>query len=458
MDVGQIITARVMEMLEKGVVPWRKPWVGGLAGQPKNLLSQKEYRGINTMLLSCAGYKSPYWLTYKQAKEIGGYVKAGEKGMPIIKALFVDGENKSNDKTDSDGSKTDTVFKGMRVYTVFNASQCELPAKLRTMLNDKEDAVREVDPIPAAEKIAADMPNKPRIGHLEATQRYQAYYSPSQDMVQIPALNAFTKREEYYSTLFHELGHSTKHPSRLNRRESFGKSGTFGDTNYSKEELIAEMTATFCCGLAGIVDETIENSAAYIGSWLSHLENDKSLVLMAAREAQRAVDYILGKEVKPHASKNTLPGEVTDDRPVNEPPAVVVRKSPTPPHKQPITERDPLQAFVAKRGGIDPDYNQGQWRYEVNLLLEQGKGVLPGLLNKRAGLTVEEMTEACAEAGYLSSPDPDELFYHLAKDVEACGRGSKEDRVYSQHATIAVDFAWEKYNERQEQEETLNAE
>lgn len=293
MNAYDTITNRIMEQLEKGVVPWHKPWKGGEEGLPKNLLSRKPYRGINRMILACCGYDSPYWLTYKQAKELGGHVKLGEHGAPVIKALFVNEENKALElgKEQSAGA-----FRGLKSYTVFHISQCELPEKLTALLTERLPHV--YDPIPSAEKIVTAMPHRPALSHDKAGKKFQAYYSPSEDYVQVPGLSNFEQPEHYYSVLFHELGHSTGHPTRIGR-PGITQAVSFGSTNYSKEELIAEMTAAFLCGMAGIEQPfTITLSAAYIASWLKVLKNDRTFVVQAAKEAQKAADYILGVNIE----------------------------------------------------------------------------------------------------------------------------------------------------------------
>jgi len=445
MNAYDLITAKIMAQLEAGTVPWHKPWKGGSEGQPKNLLSQKEYHGINRMLLACCGNDSPYWLTYKQAESVGGHVKKGEHGVPIIKALFVDADNEAIPH----GKETDkqSTFRGMKVYTVFHVGQCELPEKLTAMLSERNPAVHA--PIASAEKIAAEMPNAPAITHDKAGRKFQAYYSPAEDYVQVPGLSCFEQPEHYYSILFHELGHSTGHSARVGRKGVTEATG-FGTTNYSKEELIAEMTATFLCGMAGIEKPyTIETSAAYIASWLRVLKGDSRFVLEAAREAQKAADYILGKgQVK----REPVPVVVAPQAP-QEPSPVTPRRTPGALCRQPIRESDPLAVFLAKIGGIDPDYNRGQWREEISLIQEQGMGLPPGTINRGATLTTEELADACRDYGYITDNDVDEMFHALAKDVEAASRGDKAGRVYGYvgQETVKIDVEWQRYNEQQEE-------
>ena len=285
-DVYSIITDRIISLLEAGTVPWQKPWTGirnadGSAVMPANFVSKKAYRGVNVFLLSAVRFTCPYWLTYRQASELGGNVKKGEKGFPVVfwKRLIVE------DKV----TKERKVISMLRYYTVFNIEQCEgiswekpapIPAPETPSFNPIEECVRIVDAMPA----------KPDIRHLGN----RACYSPFLDIVQMPVAESFEKPEAYYSTLFHELTHATGHKSRLDRKGISTELAGFGSETYSKEELVAEMGASFLCGFAGIVNSTIDNSAAYIASWLRKLKDDRKLVVFAAAQAQRASDFILG--------------------------------------------------------------------------------------------------------------------------------------------------------------------
>jgi len=288
-NVYSIVTEKIIDLLEKGVVPWKKPWKGGKAGMPKNLVSKKAYRGVNIFLLSVyeylSGFDSPWWLTYKQAKDLGGYVRKGQTG-----ALVVFYKPWEKETTDDTGKIITETIPVLRYYKVFNSCQCEsieYPGKA-----DPSDDL-EFSPIAQCETIVSGMPNPPEIQHSD---QRRAYYSPLSDMVHIPNQRHFSSIPEYYSTLFHELTHSTKHESRLNRKDSDEKKiAAFGSAEYSKEELIAEMGAAFLCGLCDIETAIIENSAAYIQGWLKRLRDDKKLVVQAAAQAQKAADYIQGK-------------------------------------------------------------------------------------------------------------------------------------------------------------------
>lgn len=278
--VHSIISDQIIKQLEKGVIPWRKAW-GGAANEPKNLISGKEYSGINFFLLSMMNMQSPYFLTFKQAKLCGGNVKKGERGFPIIFFKVKPKEKNLAGQTVKDG------YAMLRYYTVFNLSQCEniKPEKMPVV---NEIGKLEFNPIEEAEKIVSGYMGKPRIVNREN----QPSYTPVVDVVNMPLAENFTDREEYYSTLFHEFIHSTGHQKRLNRPELMEKN-CYGSIDYSKEELVAEMGAAFLCSKAGI-DNTLENSAAYIQGFLRKLksQNNQKWIVEAGSKAQKAVNYI----------------------------------------------------------------------------------------------------------------------------------------------------------------------
>lgn len=278
-DVYQIITDRIVGLLEAGTVPWQKQWKGGHE-MPRNLISGKEYRGINIFLLHAMSYQSPLWVTFKQAAELGGNVRKGEKSCPVVFWKWLEGR-------DSQSGEPKRIPL-LRYYSAFNVAQCEgLEKHLPATVTDRVH-----NPIAEAESILAAMPKKPEIRHGQR----QAYYSPKADYIGLPDPAAFNSDQDYYNVLFHELTHSTGHESRLNRKGVAGESVSFGSQTYSKEELVAEMGAAFLCGHCGIADHTIDNSAAYIATWLSRIKEEPKLVVQAAAAAQKASDYILGKQ------------------------------------------------------------------------------------------------------------------------------------------------------------------
>lgn len=276
--IYQLVTDRIMDLLQHGVVPWRKPWKGG-DELPRNLVSKRPYRGVNTFLLNCWG-GSPWWLTFKQALELGGNVRKGAKGMPVI--FWKLAESKELDKRGE--AKQIPV---LRYYTVFNLEQCE-----GIQAPDEPKAQEHVfRPIEAASRILHGMPNAPVIAY----NRGRAFYRPREDMVHLPKPEYFDAPEEFYSTAFHEYCHATGHEKRLNRKSLIEADG-FGGHAYSKEELVAEFGAAFLCGQAGIEAATLDNSAAYIGNWLKRLRDNPRWAIQAAGQAQRAADFILGIE------------------------------------------------------------------------------------------------------------------------------------------------------------------
>jgi len=280
-SVYSIITERVLGQLAAGVVPWRKPWVGDM---PKNLLTGREYRGINSFLLHCAPFNSSYWMTYRQAAELGGCVRGGSKGQPVVFWRWTD-------KVERDGAGVAKLRRSaiLRHYTVFNAEQVD------GVQPPPEEPVAKFSPIDRCDAVVAGMPNKPTIEHNEA----RAYYQPSTDLVNMPRPTRFASSEGYYTTLFHELTHATGHASRIGR-EGIEQAHYFGDAVYSREELIAEMGAAFLAGHCGI-EETLSNSASYIDGWRRKLDADPRLVVTAAGAAQKAADYILGRRFSDEA-------------------------------------------------------------------------------------------------------------------------------------------------------------
>lgn len=277
-SVYEIVTSRIMDKLNEGVIPWLKPW-NARTSSPRNLVTGKPYRGINVFVLGMQAYQSPYWLTFKQATDRGGKIKKGEKGTPVVYWNFIDVEDKAT------GEAKKTPF--LRYYTVFNVAQTEgIEAPTDTPAD-------EFNPIEEAARIVGGYKEAPEIKHGFT----KACYVPSLDEIRMPLPEVFVSPGHYYNVLFHEMGHSTGHEKRLSRRQS-NESRVFGDEKYSREELVAEMTAAFLSAHAGIECEVLDNSAAYIQSWLKALQNDPKMVVIAAGQAQKAADYVLGvKEV-----------------------------------------------------------------------------------------------------------------------------------------------------------------
>ena len=225
------------------------------------------------------GYNCPYWLTFKQAKEKGGKIKKGEKGCPVVFWKWFAKDNIEEAEEEIERKKIPMV----RYYTVFNIEQTEGIEYLPPQKTEKT-----FKPIEQCERTVFKMQNGPTIQHKES----RAYYRVITDLINMPKKELFDINAEYYSTLFHEITHATGHETRLNRK-NLSDMCPFGTTNYSKEELIAEMGAAYLCAFHGIENKTINNSVAYINSWLQKLRNDKKLIVHAAAQAQKASDYIL---------------------------------------------------------------------------------------------------------------------------------------------------------------------
>ena len=280
-SVYEIVTEKIIKQLESGMTPWRKPWA---CQSPANLITQKEYRGLNVFTLASQGFSSRFWLTFNQATKLGGRIRKGEKSSPVI--FWNVGEDRET--ITPDGAKKTLRPFLLRYYSVFNLAQTEgidLPASVL-------QETRTNNPIETCEQIVANMPNPPAFEQSD-----KAWYSPDSDVVGMPARGLFYSPEGYYSTLFHELAHSTGHAKRLHR-DNFDNPVSFGSESYSKEELIAEMTAAMLCGIAGIEQKTLENSASYLKTWIARLKSDSRLLVSAASHAQKAADFIQGKAME----------------------------------------------------------------------------------------------------------------------------------------------------------------
>jgi antirestriction protein ArdC len=284
LDVYQIITSRIIELLEQGTVPWKQPWTS--AGVPRNLFTKRPYRGINFWLLQSLQYAQNAFLTWDQIKTIGASVKKDEKGHIVV---FWKNVKKQPEELDSKGyPKTIPV---LRYYKVFNIEQCrDIP---EGVLPPTETSLESFNPIHECEAILHAIPNCPDIRSKEQ----RAYYHIAEDYINMPKKKSFKTVESYYSTLFHELVHSTGSEKRLGRT-SVTDMHEFGSEQYSMEELIAELGTAYLSSITGIAHAELENSAAYIQGWLGKLTNDKRFIVQATGHAQKAVDYILGTPEK----------------------------------------------------------------------------------------------------------------------------------------------------------------
>ena len=291
-SVYRIVTDSIVEELKAGTVPWRRPWATiGNTGGPVNLVSNRPYRGINTFLLGLTAHRSPYWVTYKQAQQLGGQVRKGEKSSVAIfwkmQRFAAEVEN-----ADRDIVETMRDVPILRYYRVFNTDQCDgLASHKRIKAIEAATPPAEWEAIQDADALIRRMPNAPQIRHLGD----RAFYRPGDDSVTLPEPGLFEAAGDYYAVALHELTHSTGHRSRLDRHglDEY-RSHHFGDANYSREELVAEMGSAMLCAVSGI-ENTIANSAAYVQSWINALKGDERLAVVAAARAQKAADYIRGE-------------------------------------------------------------------------------------------------------------------------------------------------------------------
>lgn len=305
-DIYQQFTDRIVSMLEAGQLPpWRRPWSASTSGPdgfvPRNASSGREYRGINVWWLLMAaqdkGYTRNLWLTYNQAKQLGGHVRKGEKSEIVV--LWKPTKGKDKQKTDGSTEKGSRYLL-LRSYRVFNVEQCEgldLPKKFQAV-EESEPTQVQIDE--KAEDVVTSYLQREDLALRFGGDR--AYYHKIEDYIRVPMRDSFNGMNEYYSTVFHELGHSTGHAKRLDR-ESLKPVDMFGSHTYSREELVAEFCAAFVCGVTGVA-QSIENNAAYLKVWAGKLRDEPKLLINAAAAAQKAADYILvGPESKEESAE-----------------------------------------------------------------------------------------------------------------------------------------------------------
>jgi antirestriction protein ArdC len=280
--ICQMVTDRIVAEMEKGIIPWKRPWAGVNDGAISHSTG-KSYSLLNQIVLGKPGE----YLTYKQCAAEGGHVKAGEHGAPVVfwKQIFVP----SKDVKNKDGSPKMDKIPVLKYFTVFHIDQCEgIKPKYETV------PATHPDPIKEAEDIVEKYESREKIKIIRDDLSNKAFYVPSQDYIQVPNIKQYTDSAEYYSTLFHEMVHSTGHSVRLNRFTGKAARAAFGSEEYSKEELVAEIGAATLNSHVGIeTDACIKNSAAYVQSWVKVLRNDPTMIISAAGKADKAVEYIL---------------------------------------------------------------------------------------------------------------------------------------------------------------------
>jgi antirestriction protein ArdC len=283
-SIYQAVADRMIAALANGSVPWRKPWRAS-SGLPASMSTGRPYRGINVFILGLVamdeGYSSPWWGTYKQISALGGQVRKGERSTLVIfwKRLVVKDE-------DSDGKSR--VIPLLRNFRVFNACQADnLPARYYPAAS----TVQIAESAEVVIKTYLGRDGAPSMAHDGGD---RAFYHPATDSIHLPAEDSFDSLAERYSTTFHEIGHSTGHESRCNRPGITGHDH-FGSDQYSREELVAEMTSAMLCALSAVeTEQSFTNSAAYLAGWLRAIKADSKLAVVAAGQAQRACDYITG--------------------------------------------------------------------------------------------------------------------------------------------------------------------
>ena len=283
LDIFQTVTDKIIQKLEQGVIPWTDGLNSKTARFPTNFITNRAYRGINILMLWMDDFHSPYYATYKQINDAGGYVKKGEKSSPVVYYHFVIRHRENNRKISlvdyNNLSNADkdvyNVKSYMRFYDVFNIEQTE-------GLSPVSKAVS-VDYI-------ENYSDGPDIKHMACTPSY----NPVKDMVYMPHRNDYQNDGHFYATLYHELVHSTGHASRL-KRDDFHAPQSFRSESYSFEELVAELGTSFLLSHFNLYNEDLlDNSASYIKGWLSVFKSDNKVLFKAASEAQKAFDYILG--------------------------------------------------------------------------------------------------------------------------------------------------------------------
>lgn len=272
-DIYAAVTDRIIQQMERGIIPWTKPW-GGMTGGAYSGTTGKPYSLLNQMLLSKPGA----YFTFNQIQKMGGNVRKGERSQLIVFWKQIPVKEQDNQT----GEIRTKVVPMLRYYTVFHVDQCE---GITSPATEPEP----LQTIAEAESIISEYIQRSGVELIQQVSD-EAYYSPSRDRVVLPMAEQFNSMAEYYSTAFHELAHSTGHQSRLNRLKTIAH---FGNESYSKEELVAEITAAALMNHTGLETKgTLRNSAAYIQNWLTALRNDKRLIVTASGAASKAFDYI----------------------------------------------------------------------------------------------------------------------------------------------------------------------
>lgn len=296
-NVYQMVTDRIIEELQKGIIPWHKPWSGaGLAnGGAINYVTRKPYSMLNQMLLGRPGE----YLTFKQIKDLKGNIKKGAKSQIVVFFTMITYGNKKVENENGEETEVTTVKEHLipilKYYRVFHIDDCE---GIESKVKSDEPSESTIEPIDAAEDIIKGyLSREPKLKFYNDSPSDKAYYSQMFDKVVVPMLSQYTIPEEYYSTAFHELTHSTIPAYRCDRKAENNHS-FFGNEDYSREELVAELgSAMICCSIGIDCEKAFKNSVAYIQGWLEALNNDNRMIVWAASRAEKAAKYIIhGKE------------------------------------------------------------------------------------------------------------------------------------------------------------------
>lgn len=281
------ITNRVIQKLEEGVIPWKRQW--GFIEPAQNHFTEHIYRGVNSLLIFCEDFSTPYFATFKQIKANGGALKKGTKATKVyyFGYLYFDGEDKISEKAffslpkaQQENIRKVSYLKSMSVFNMQDVTGIEVKPSTN-IINPENDTNEE------CHAFIDQLKDRPKIEFGGD----QAYYMPSLDKIQMPEISSFTNSTAFYSVLFHELTHSSGHEKRLNR-DGLTKMAAFGSPVYSKEELIAELGACFFNNFFGLeCADLIENSAAYCQHWIAKLKGDCSLLMKASGEASKGFNF-----------------------------------------------------------------------------------------------------------------------------------------------------------------------
>jgi len=288
--VHRIVTERMIAALQRGTVPWRKPWQAA-AGRPRSMSTGAPYRGVNVFLLGLTaaeeGYGSPFWGTYRQIAGLGGQVRKGERSALVVFWKHA----QAGHRDPQTGELTARSLPVLRYYRVFNAAQADHLAERFHPTPGEHSEISQPQAV-----LDGYLACGPELVHVAGD---RSDYHPATDTIRLPLRSQFRTAEGYYATAFHEAGHSTGHPSRLNR-PGIAAFDHFGSGKYAREELLAQMTSSLLCAQTGIDNpETFDNSASYIANWLTALNNDTRLVITAAAQAQRACEVTNQAEREP---------------------------------------------------------------------------------------------------------------------------------------------------------------